>query len=113
MDKELQEDWLDARLRDEMPYVDDEGFTARVMQRLPTREVRRSFRALLLCCITLLASAISYLASDGAQFLVSSINRVAGLPLLWILILSGLCGLVLTSVAATAAFTTARHERFE
>jgi hypothetical protein len=28
---------LDARLRDETPYIDDAGFTARVMQQLPRR----------------------------------------------------------------------------
>ena len=35
MDEQLQEDWLDRRLREEMPYIDDAGFTARVVQKLP------------------------------------------------------------------------------
>ena len=39
MDEKLQEDWLDARLRDEAPYIDDAGFTARVVQKLPARPV--------------------------------------------------------------------------
>src|SRR5437762_1503583 len=30
-----QEDWLDRELREAAPYIDDDGFTVRVLQQLP------------------------------------------------------------------------------
>jgi hypothetical protein len=53
MEEKLQEDWLDARLRDEAPYIDDGGFTSRVVHKLPVRQVRRSYRAFIMLGITL------------------------------------------------------------
>ncbi len=35
MNEIKQEDWLDRQLREAAPYIDDEGFTARVLQQLP------------------------------------------------------------------------------
>jgi len=35
MEQVNQEDWLDGELREAAPYIDDEGFTARVLQQLP------------------------------------------------------------------------------
>ena len=66
MNENLQEDWLDARLREEAPYIDDAGFTAKVVQRLPvSQRPRRSFRAIILLCLTLLGSAVTYAVSGG------------------------------------------------
>ena len=110
MDEQIQEDWLDARLRDAAPYIDDAGFTARVVHRLPARSQSRSRRALILCCITLLASLITYAVSGGGQFLVSGFNRMAGLPVVWILVLAAVCSLIFTSVAAAAAMSRTRGE---
>ena len=58
MDEQLQEDWLDRRLREEMPYIDDAGFTARVVQKLPAPVSRQSWRAVILISVTLLASVV-------------------------------------------------------
>ena len=55
MDEKLQEDWLDARLREEAPYIDDAGFTSRVVHKLPARQVRRSYRAIIMIGITVAA----------------------------------------------------------
>ena len=46
MDDQFQEDWLDTRLREEAPYIDDGGFTARVIQQLPARALRNISRCL-------------------------------------------------------------------
>ena len=35
MNAMIDDDTLDRQLRDAAPYIDDEGFTARVMARLP------------------------------------------------------------------------------
>ena len=111
MDENLQEDWLDARLRDEAPYIDDGGFTAKVVQLLPvSQRPRQSFRAIVLLCITLLGSLVTYAVSGGGKFIGHGIDAIASLPILWILILAVLCSVVLTSLATAAAFSRTRGE---
>ncbi len=103
MDEQLQEDWLDRRLREEMPYIDDAGFTARVVQKLPAPVRRHSWRAAILISITLLASVVTYLASDGGRFLIVAAYRFAAMPLGFIGLVA-ICGtLIATAVAASAA----------
>jgi hypothetical protein len=111
MDEQLQDDWLERRLRDEMPYIDDAGFTAQVVQKLPAAGRRRSFRAAILLGITLLASVMTYLASDGGRFLIVAAYRLAEMPLLFISLVA-ICGtLVATAVAASAALSSVREQR--
>ena len=81
MDENLQEDWIDARLRDDVSYIDDSGFTARVVQKLPAQRVRHSLRAVILMGVTLVASAIAYLLSGGGWFIAEEVTRFALLPL--------------------------------
>jgi len=81
MDENLQEDWLDARLRDEAAYIDDGGFTRRVVQKLPARPVRHVVRAAILLGVTLVASIIAYLVSGGGWFIAEGVARFARLPL--------------------------------
>ena len=109
MDEKLQEDWLDARLRDEMPYVDDAGFTAQVMRRLPPPRPRRSFRAWILFCITVFGGAVTYVVSGGGKFIGVGVDRFAALPLGWIVGLTIICSLVFTSIATAAAFANVRE----
>lgn len=111
MDEQLQEDWLERRLREEMPYIDDAGFTARVVQQLPAPQRLHSFRALILISITLLASIVTYLASDGGRFLIVAFYRLASMPLVTISLIA-ICGtLVAAAVAGGVAFSTAREQR--
>jgi hypothetical protein len=86
MEEKLQEDWLDARLRDEAPYIDDAGFTSRVVQKLPARQVRRSYRALILIGITLVACLAAYRLVGGTGFLVETFTDAAMMPvtLMWV-----------------------------
>lgn len=81
MDDNLQENLLDARLREEAAYIDDAGFTARVVRQLPAHRVRHSLRALILLGVTLVASAIVYLLSGGGWFIAEGVTRFALLPL--------------------------------
>jgi hypothetical protein len=111
MDEQLQEDWLEQRLREEMPYIDDAGFTARVVQKLPAPGSRYSFRAAILVCITLLASIVTYLASDGGRFLIVAVYRLATMPLLFVSLVAICCTLVMTAVAASAAWSNVREQR--
>jgi len=102
MDENLQEDWLDARLRDEAVYVDDGGFTSCVVQKLPAHRVRHSLRAVILLGVTLVASAIAYLLSGGGWFIAEGVTRFARLPLpvIW---LSAAGATVLVMVGGLAA----------
>lgn len=108
MDGRFQEDWLEQRLREEMPYIDDAGFTAGVVQQLPAPGSRYSFRAAILLCITLLASIVTYLASDGGRFLIVAVYRLAAMPLLFVSLVAIGSTLVMTAVAASAALKSAR-----
>ena len=84
MDEKLQEDWLDARLRDEAVYIDDAGFTSGVVQKLPARRVRRSFRAFILLGITLAACVTAYLFTGGPWFIAEGVTNMAMMPVTYI-----------------------------
>ena len=102
MEEKLQEDWLDARLRDEAPYIDDAGFTSRVVQKMPARQVRRSYRAFILVGITLAACIAAYLMAGGSNFAFDTFANVAFMPRMTMLIIAGIAG-VLVMVGGLAA----------
>ena len=104
-----QEDWLDRELRDAAPYIDDEGFTARVLQQLPPpRRHHDVLRAAILLGMTLLASVLAYVVSGGGRFVSVTLERVAALPALWVFALALASGLVIAAVGATAAISRDR-----
>jgi len=102
MDENLQEDWLDAKLRDEAAYVDDGGFTANVVRKLPAHRVRHSLRAVILVGLTLVASSIAYLVSGGGWFIAEGVTRFALLPLP-VILLSAAGATLLVMVGGVAA----------
>lgn len=110
MPNEPGEDWLDARLREENPYIDDAGFTAQVLQKLPAHRAQRSFRGLILLCLTLLACGLTYAVSGGGAFLVSAVNQFAQWPLWLVCATACLSTVLISAVAAGAAFVKAREE---
>src|SRR5438067_13031429 len=83
MEEKLQEDSLDARLREEAPYIDDTGFTSRVVQKLPARQVRRSYRAFILLGITLAACLMVFWFVGGTSFAIDAYANVAMMPVTW------------------------------
>ncbi len=111
MDEDFQPDWLDQRLREEMAYIDDAGFTSRVVQMLPSAHHRRSYRALILIGITLLASFLTYLASDGGRFLFVAAYRLAAMPLVSISLVAIGGTLIATAAGASAALMQTRNTR--
>lgn len=108
MEDKLQEDWLDARLRDEAPYIDDAGFTSRVVQKLPTRQVRRSYRAVILVGITLAACIAAYFLAGGSSFAFDSFANIAFLPRLTVVIIGGVAGVLVMAGGLAAAVSRAR-----
>jgi hypothetical protein len=102
MEEMLQEDSLDARLRDEAPYLDDAGFTSRVVQKLPARHVRRSYRAFILIGITLAACFAAYWLSGGTSLLVDGIGYLTMMPatVMWLCVAGAAVLVMAGSVAA-------------
>jgi hypothetical protein len=108
MNEISEEDPLDLQLREAAPYIDDNGFTARVLHQLPaTRRTRWSLRGAILLAATLLASALAYFASDGGRFIVVAIERLATLPALWLFALAFGSGILVMTAGAIAAIAKA------
>jgi hypothetical protein len=106
----ITEDALDRQLREAVPYVDDAGFTARVLARLPApqRELQ-SVRGAILLGLTLLGSALAYVLTDSGRFILVSVVRLANLPVVWVFILTFAIG-VLAIGGAFAAAMAKLHE---
>jgi hypothetical protein len=99
-----QENWLDRQLRDAAPYIEDGGFTARVLQQLPAPQQRgQSLRPVILIGMSLLASALAYVLSDGGRFVVVGMTRLTVLPSLWIFLLALGTGILVTTGGLLAA----------
>ena len=104
-----QEDWLDQELREAALYIDDEGFTARVLQQLPSRGRRHDLlRAVILLGTAFLASVLAYVVSGGGRFVSVTLERLAALPALWVFVLALASGLVIAAAGATAAISRSR-----
>lgn len=108
MDEKLQEDWLEARLREEAPYIDDAAFTARVMQKLPARHVRRSYRAFILLGITLAACIAAFWLAGGTSLAFDAYANVAMLPVMWMWIFAAAVGVVVMAGGLAAALSRSR-----
>ncbi len=106
MNAEPQEDWLDARLREEMPYIDDAGFTARVVQQLPQPRARRSLRALILVGVAIVSGVLAYLL--GGRFVIEGVMRLSLFSAQTVILASVVCGILVTVLAALAAAFKAR-----
>src|SRR5436190_17931273 len=109
MNQVNQEDWLDRELREAAPYIDDDGFTARLLQQLPPpRRGHDLLRAAILLGMTFFASVLAYVVSGGGRFVSVTLQRLAALPALWILVLALVSGLVIAAIGATAAISRER-----
>jgi hypothetical protein len=108
MDEKLQEDSLDARLRDDAPYIDDAGFTSRVVQKLPARQVRRSYRAFILLSITFAACIAAFWFAGGTSLAFDAYANMAMLPVMWMWIFAALVGVLVMAGGVAAAVSRAR-----
>jgi len=108
MEEKLQEDWLDARLRDEAPYLDDAGFTSRVVQKLPARQVRRSYRAFILLGITLAACFAAYFLAGGSNLFFDAFTTVAMMPVTWMWVCAAAAAFLVMAGGLAAALSRSR-----
>jgi len=111
MDEQREEDWLDAKLREEAPYLDDEGFTNRVLQQLPTPSRSRSSRNVILLGITIIASLLAYLVSGRGTFLADAAAFLVAMPLVTVCVIAGGSALIVMGLGVSAAMSKARELR--
>jgi hypothetical protein len=101
---------LDARLRDETPYIDDAGFTARVMQQLPHRRFSWSAqRAFIIFAATIVSVVIAYFASGEGMFVHDAFARISSLRPMQLLLLILACGTGMTIAGLWAALARTRN----
>src|SRR5438270_12840789 len=85
MNEQAEQDWLDRKLQEAAPYIEDDGFTARVLQQLPAPQMRWQFlRPLILVGMSAFASALTYVLSDGGRFILVEMFRLTTIPTLWV-----------------------------
>ena len=100
----IDDETLDRQLREAALYIDDEGFTARVMARLPAaRREPRWLRAMILLGLTLLGSGIAYLLSGGGRFVREGMIQLSDFPIWLVLVFAFGCGLVVGAFAVIVA----------
>ena len=102
------EDWLNTRLREEAPYIDDAGFTRRVMKQLPRRHSLRAQRAIIILTATIVSVVIAYFGSGEGWFVREALVRAATLPPLTVFGFIIACGLLLIVGGLWAALTRIR-----
>lgn len=104
------DDLLDARLREEMPYIDDDGFTARVLQSLPAQPHSvETQRPLVIFGAAILSVIIAYFASGEGMFVHQAFVRLMLLPPVQLLILVVACGITMLVSGLWAALSRTRN----
>jgi len=104
MSIEIQDDWLDRKLQEAVPYIEDDGFTARVLRQLPQPVRRMEFlRSFILVAMSALASALTYVLSDGGRFILVEMFRLTTIPTLWVVAFALASGMVVMAGGIFAA----------
>ena len=94
----IDDETLDRELREAVPYIDDEGFTARVMAKLPpTRREPRWLRAMILLGLAIAGSGIAFVLSGG--FIREGVTQLSNFPIWLLLVFAFGCGLVVGAFA--------------
>ena len=104
MSTEIQDDWLDRKLQEAVPYIEDDGFTARVLRSLPPPVRKIEFlRSLILVAMSALASALTYVLSDGGRFILVEMFRLTTIPTLWVVAFALASGMLVMAGGIFAA----------
>jgi hypothetical protein len=99
-----QEEWLDRQLREAGPYIDDDGFTARVLASLPvTRREPQWLRAMIVLGLALIGTAMAYFLSGGGSLVRQGVIQMADFPIWLLLVFAFGCGLVVGAFAVIFA----------
>jgi hypothetical protein len=99
----IDDEALDRQLREAVLYINDDGFTARVIARLPaTRSERRWLRAMIVLGLALLGTGVAYLIGGG-HVVREGIIEFANFPIWLLLVFAFGCGLVVGAFAVIFA----------
>ena len=91
----IDDETLDRQLREAVPYINDDGFTAHVIARLPaTRAEQRWLRTMIVLGLALLGTGIAYVLSGGARVVRQGMVQMADFPIWLLLVFAFGCGLV-------------------
>ncbi len=104
------DDLLDARLREETPYIDDAGFTARVMKELPRRRgaAPQTQRSLIIFFATVFSVVIAFFASGEGMFMHDAFAQLTRLTPFGLFVLLLVIGLVTSASGLWAACNRVR-----
>ena len=99
----IDDDTLDQQLREAVPYINDDGFTARVIASLPAvRHEPRWLRAMIVVGLALLGTGVAYLIGGG-HVVREGIMEFATFPIWLLLVFAFGCGLVVGAFAVIFA----------
>ena len=99
----IDDETLDRQLREAVPYINDDGFTARVIARLPTsRSESRWLRAMIVLGLALLGTGIAYVIGGG-HLVREGLVDLANFPIWLLLVFAFGCGLVVGAFAVIFA----------
>jgi hypothetical protein len=111
MNGEMEQDWLDKKLQEAVPYIEDDGFTARVLQQLPASEVRFQFlRPFILVAASAFASALTYVLSDGGRFIIVEMFKVTTIPTVWVVAFALASGMLVMAGGILAAMSKTTNQ---
>ena len=110
MNEDEQNDLLDRQLQEAAPYIEDDGFTARVLQMLPVPQRGGQFlRPFILVGMSALASALTYVLSDGGRFVVVEMFKLTTIPTLWLVTFALISGMLVMAGGIFAAMSKTNH----
>ena len=99
----IDDETLDRQLREAVPYINDDGFTARVVAKLPAaRREPQWLRALIVLGLALLGTGIAYVVGGG-HVVREGIIELANFPIWLLLVFAFGCGLVVGAFAVIFA----------
>ena len=99
----IDDETLDRQLREAVPYINDDGFTARVVARLPAipKSEPQWLRAMIVLGLALVGAGIAYLLSGGV--IRQGLIQMADFPIWLLLVFAFGCGLVVGAFAVIFA----------
>jgi uncharacterized protein DUF5056 len=107
----IDDQQLDRQFREATPYIDDDGFTTRVLQSLPARSAVAPdrLRGTVLIIAALVASVLAYFLSGGGRFVDELIVRLFALSPMWLLGVAGAAGIIVGALGLGAALVKSRE----
>ena len=100
----IDDETLDSQLREAVPYINDDGFTARVVAMLPVgRREPQWLRAMIVIGLALIGTGMAYFLSGGGTFVRQGVVQIADFPIWLLLVFAFGCGLVVGAFAVIFA----------